>query len=298
MRVSRNVFLLLVLSLLCAACGYYEAPQNFDQARQALRDYVYYDRNDDGDFYCGCDWEWTTNTGGRVDLRSCGYQVRMQETRAQRIEWEHVVPASAFGQPRQCWRNGGRENCNRTDPEFNRMEANLHNLVPAVGEVNGDRSNYRFADIPGDPTQYGACRFEVDTRQRLAEPADAVKGQIARIYFYMYDRYQLPLSVEEQQLYLRWHQQFPVSDWELERDRRVARLMGHNNPYVTGEKQWILTAQPQADGGSIRGNRNSKIYHLPEGCPGYNQISDANRVLFRTEQEAREAGYRRAGNCR
>jgi deoxyribonuclease I len=236
-------FLLLLLMLLATACGIQEPPQTFDQARQALRDYVYYDRSDDGDFYCGCSWDWTTNTGGRVDLVSCAYEIRAQESRAQRIEWEHVVPASMLGQHRQCWRDGGRDNCNRTDPVFNRMEANLHNLVPAVGEVNADRSNYRFAEIAGEPSNYGACRFEVDNRQRLAEPADAVKGQIARIYFYMHDYYQLPLSEDEQRLYLRWHQQFPVSDWERERDRRIARLMGHNNPYVTGEKQWILAGE-------------------------------------------------------
>ena len=298
MRVFRNSFFALVLALLGAACSYYEAPQNFDQARQALRDFVYYDRNDDGDFYCGCSWDWTTNTGGRVDLASCGYDVRTQQARAERIEWEHVVPASALGQNRQCWRNGGRENCNRSDAEFNRMEANLHNLVPAVGEVNGDRSNYRFAEIVGEPTQYGACRFEVDTRQRLAEPADAVKGQIARIYFYMHDYYRLPLSAQEQLQYLRWHQQFPVSEWELERDRRIARLMGHSNPYVTGEKQWLLTEAVPTAAAVIRGNRNSKIYHLPQGCPGYTQLSEANTVQFRSEQEAQQAGYRRAGNCR
>jgi len=290
--------LLLPLLLLASACSIQEPPQTFDQARQALRDYVYYDRNDDGDFYCSCDWQWTTNTGGQVDLLSCAYEIRSQATRAQRIEWEHVVPASALGQNRQCWRNGGRDNCNRTDPVFNRMEANLHNLVPSVGEVNGDRSNYRFAEIVGEPSDYGACQFEVDTRQRLAEPDDAVKGQIARIYFYMHDYYQLPLSHQEQQLYVRWHQQFPVSEWELERDRRIARLMGHNNPYVSGEKQWLLTSQIAEDTAMIRGNRNSKIYHLPQGCPGYNQIGEANRVLFSSEQEAQQAGYRRAGNCR
>jgi deoxyribonuclease-1 len=46
----------------------------------------------------------------------------------------------------------------------------------------------------------------------------------------------------------------------------------------------------------IKGNRKSKIYHLP-GCPNYNQISDENVVWFKTEDEARAAGYRKAMNC-
>lgn len=263
----------------------------------ALRDYVYFDRNDDGDFYCGCRWDWVGSSSGRVDFASCGYQVRALHDRAARTEWEHVVPASVFGQPRQCWRNGGRENCNRSDPEFNRIEADLHNLVPAVGEINADRSNFRFDDIAGEPVDYGACAFEVDTRQRIAEPADQVKGQIARIYFYMHERYRLPLSEAQQRTLVRWHTQFPVTDWERERDRRIASVMGHSNPYVAAGRNWSLIPESNTTG-AVRGNLNSRVYHLPEGCPGYDQISESNRVEFATEQQALAAGYRKAGNCR
>jgi len=48
--------------------------------------------------------------------------------------------------------------------------------------------------------------------------------------------------------------------------------------------------------GKIIGNKNSKIYHMP-GCPGYDRVSAANRVTFRTSAEADAAGYRRAKNC-
>ncbi|MDP2285424.1 MAG: deoxyribonuclease I, partial [Pseudohongiella sp.] len=48
----------------------------------------------------------------------------------------------------------------------------------------------------------------------------------------------------------------------------------------------------------IRGNRNSNIYHLSEGCPGYAQVAESNRVNFESEQAALAAGYRKAGNCR
>jgi micrococcal nuclease len=50
-------------------------------------------------------------------------------------------------------------------------------------------------------------------------------------------------------------------------------------------------------GDVIRGNKRSKIYHLP-GCPDYSHISVSNIVEFRTEQDALQAGYRRAKNCR
>lgn len=48
--------------------------------------------------------------------------------------------------------------------------------------------------------------------------------------------------------------------------------------------------------GPIIGNRNSKIYHLPN-CPDFSKVSEKNRVPFETEAEAQAAGYRKARNC-
>lgn len=55
------------------------------------------------------------------------------------------------------------------------------------------------------------------------------------------------------------------------------------------------TASPSAE--EIIGNKNSKIYHAP-GCPGYSKVSEKNRVIFKSAEEAEVAGYKRAGNCK
>lgn len=48
--------------------------------------------------------------------------------------------------------------------------------------------------------------------------------------------------------------------------------------------------------GSIIGNSNSMIYHTP-GCSTYTKVSKENRVIFKTEDEAKKAGYRISGAC-
>ncbi|MDU2709644.1 MAG: cell wall-binding repeat-containing protein, partial [Finegoldia magna] len=45
--------------------------------------------------------------------------------------------------------------------------------------------------------------------------------------------------------------------------------------------------------GRIKGNMNSMIYHLP-GQRDYNKIKPSHIRYFRTEKEARAAGFRRA----
>lgn len=55
-------------------------------------------------------------------------------------------------------------------------------------------------------------------------------------------------------------------------------------------------AEVERHEGSVRGNRNSMIYHW-EACPSYNDIAPRNRVPFESREEAEAAGYRAAGNC-
>lgn len=300
--------------LVILALGAWGAPASFEQAKTLARQHVYHDRTASGTFYCGCQWQWFGRSGGRVDWTSCGYEVRAQEIRAKRTEWEHIVPASNFGRARQCWQDGGRRHCASNDPLFGVMEADLHNLTPAVGEINADRSNYNFGVLPGTAHQHGACTFKIDFQQRTVEPPDRVKGKVARVYFYMHDRYDLPMSSQQQQLLMTWDTQHPPSEWELERNMRIVQHMGHGNPFVTRERTWSMghrnraeglasgqkpqAAQSESGDLTIRGNRNSKVYHFPTGCPSYGLVSESNIVEFETEADAVEAEYRKAGNCR
>ncbi|MBI4132676.1 MAG: hypothetical protein HY473_01065 [Candidatus Sungbacteria bacterium] len=52
---------------------------------------------------------------------------------------------------------------------------------------------------------------------------------------------------------------------------------------------------PSASGQYVA-SRNGSAYHLPT-CPGAKQIKEENKVWFQTEEEARRAGYKPAGNC-
>jgi deoxyribonuclease I len=194
-------------------------------------------------FYCGCDLKPIGRKNKLTpDMKACGYKPRVSITRkgnpnqrAKRIEWEHVFSAWSFGNQRQCWKKGGRKNCSKNDPIFKQMESDLHNLTPAIGELNGDRSNFRFAMLPGEPRKYGTCDFEVDFKSRKTEPPENIRGDIARINFYMRDQYQLILSKSQTQLFTAWGKQDPVSKWECRRDGLITGVQGNSNPYVSNQ---------------------------------------------------------------
>ena len=220
------------------------APDNFDQAKKlAQRIHA----PEATSFYCGCAIRWQGKKG-IPDLNSCNYQVRKNGPRANRIEWEHVMPAHHFGHQRQCWQDGGRKNCVKTDSVFRQMEADLYNLVPAIGEVNGDRSNFHFGMLPATPAQHGACPVKVYFKQKVFEPAANIRGDIARIYFYMADKYNLNLSRAQQQLFIAWHKQDPVTEQERALNQRISQHMGHDNPFVSGVREWHLGYRPTGYG--------------------------------------------------
>lgn len=193
-------------------------------------------------FYCGCRYDADL----RVDHQSCGYQPRGTSARAYRVEWEHVVPAEAFGQSFIEWREGhpicvdragrpfrGRNCARKANRTFRLMEADLYNLVPAIGEVNNRRSNFAMAELPGEPRDFGAC--DVEIADRKIEPRPEIRGDIARIYLYMDAAYpgRGIVSGKNRKLFEAWDRMDPVDAWECQRAALIAEWQGNTNPIVT-----------------------------------------------------------------
>jgi deoxyribonuclease-1 len=212
--------------------------QSFNKAKRALGQ-VYEGHRET--LYCGCRY----GADRKVDLTGCGYAPKRDNKRAHRVEWEHVVPAAAFGRSLAVWRDGhpdcvdsrgrsfrGRQCARKVSAEFRYMEADLYNLHPAIGEVNALRSDRGIGEIPGEARELGRCDFESSGRQ--VEPRTAVRGDIARTYLYMDLAYpgRGLVSRANRQLLERWGAEDPVDEWECARARRVEALQRNTNRVV------------------------------------------------------------------
>ena len=210
-------FSVILLLGLLPLQGMSASPETFRQAKKVINK-IYVENPIS--FYCNCPYK-NTNNKLRPDWKACGYQPRKNPRRAARIEWEHVVPAWWLGHQRQCWKQGGRKFCRKNDPIFKKAEADLMNLVPAIGEVNGDRSNYRFGMLEGEQRKYGQCDMEIDFKQRVVEPPPHRRGDIARIYFYMSEKYNIKINKSQRRLFEVWNKQDPISEWEKIRNKKI-----------------------------------------------------------------------------
>lgn len=145
------------------------------------------------------------------------------------LKVEQVYPASWMLETAGC-ANRTRSMCRHLSQDFNLMEADLHNLYPAISFINQARSNYEFADIPGEDHMYDSCDFEVFCR--TAEPRPEARGNVARAIFYMHHEYGLPVPDAMKSLLLEWNADDPVSEAERRRNAKIEELQGTRNPFI------------------------------------------------------------------
>ena len=93
-----------------------------------------------------------------------------------------------------------------------------------------------------------------------------------------------------------WKDLIPLEPW-LYRERQGNHSQASKAIRDVPDTSSAPEVAAVAEEGNIRGNRRSMIYHWP-GCPNYDDIALHNRVPFTTRQEAEQAGYRAARNCR
>lgn len=152
---------------------------------------------------------------------------------------EHSVPQSWFG-------------------EASPMKSDIFHVVPTDAFINNMRGNYPYGEV-GTPTKTSKNGFSKLGKcvtpgysGTVFEPNDEYKGDFARIYFYMATCYENRMSSFTQSagntcfdgtkypcfkswfitMLLRWAENDPVSQKEIDRNNAAAKVQGNRNPFV------------------------------------------------------------------
>ncbi|MBX3723861.1 MAG: endonuclease [Turneriella sp.] len=156
-----------------------------------------------------------------------------------------------------------------TSPYDYRAYVDLHHLIPARAAVNTSRSNNAFGivDVPsanyprtngaksGTPKTADMSGFPTVTdsyTSTVFEPANEVKGALARIYFYMATRYYTEddcwlsnkavtganINPWLEDMLRTWHNTYPVSDGERLKNDWIQRIQGNRNPFID-HPEWV-----------------------------------------------------------
>lgn len=195
-------------------------------------------------FYTNCEW-----SKKKVNLESCGLQNSFPKKhikRASRTEVEHIIPASWMlkknKQERSCvaeskaYKVSPREYCQKNDKEFRNAHNDLVNLRPVVGQLNANRSNKPFSDVLSGrkPVSYNGNGKTFKVASRVSVPDESIRGDVARIAFYMSDTYGVAYSKRQKKLFDEWNKQDPVSSEEIVLNERILKVQGVGNHFVLG----------------------------------------------------------------
>jgi endonuclease G, mitochondrial len=130
---------------------------------------------------------------------------------------EHVVPQSWFG-------------------EREPMRGDIHHLFACESGCNSFRGNYPYFDFTEERE---IVRHACGRREELGFEPHGGKGPAARATLYFLLRYPGIVGDSERELpsrrlglLVRWHEEDPVSEYELHRNWVTAELQGNRNPLI------------------------------------------------------------------
>ena len=125
---------------------------------------------------------------------------------------EHVWPKSLSG-----------DLYKKTDNSYRGAGSDMHMLRPTKSSINSSRGNKMFGTT-------GSCY----------EPRDEVKGDVARILFYMSVHYDMDIEslgvASSIEMLLEWNKLDPVDEKEAARNEVVKSKQGNYNPFVDCEE--------------------------------------------------------------
>jgi len=144
------------------------------------------------------------------------------------------------------------------------MKSDLFHVYPTDGYVNGKRGNFPYGEV-GSASWTGTNGSKVGSSNTAGyngtvfEPIDEYKGDFARTYFYMVTRYKSNasgwssdmlssgnLSSWAITLLLKWANEDPISQKELDRNNAVHDIQGNRNPFIDNSlyKDYIWNGKP------------------------------------------------------
>jgi endonuclease I len=241
--MNRNMISLLILILFSgslmaqAPAGYYDGTEGLsgEELKAKLHDIIdnhqEYSYNDLRDFILR-DTDEDPNNSNNVILLYTGRSQAKSTFGGGANDWnrEHVWAKSHgdFG---------------NTPPEG----TDAHHIRPTDASVNSSRGNLDFDNGGSQHSEATGCYYDNNSW----EPRDEVKGDVARMIFYMAVRYEGGSGEEDLELadntnsspsgqpyhgkmstLLQWNMEDPVDDFEMTRNNKIYSYQQNRNPFI------------------------------------------------------------------
>lgn len=329
--MKTKAFFLIQLFMLTGLFAYAQGPNNSGtyyrnadgKSGEALKTAMYnIIKNPDVTSYSGLREAYK-----KTDVRSDGY-IR---------DWysniTHYEPGSAFSGGTS--KEGDGYNREHSVPQswFSKqspMVSDIVHVLPTDAKINGMRSDYPFGEVNPSASNYkqsangyskfGNVKAGLGYTGAVFEPNDEIKGDIARIYFYMATCYEdritgwsgesftgsskyQPLAQWTFDMMQRWSKQDPVDEVERARNLAVYEVQSNRNPfvdypgledYIWGSKKSVVFSYNNYAGGGD--DPITDVIDAPLFTPAGGNFTDFIEVTIATATEGATIYYTTDGS--
>lgn len=248
----------------------------------------------------------------KTDTRADGY---VRDWYSNITNFTHIVDKAG-----NYSKEGDVYNREHTVPQsWGAPKADIVHVVPTDGYVNNRRGNLPFAEVAtidyqsaNGYSKKGSCKTE-GYSGTVFEPNDEVKGDLARIYFYMATCYEddakswgndvftgtkyKPFSDWTYKMLVRWSKLDPIDDVEIARNNAIAaaNVQGNRNPfvdypgleeYIWGDKKDVPFSYDNYQGGG-----ESYFVAMPQFSPDAGRYYDEVEVTITCATEGATIYY-------
>jgi endonuclease I len=136
------------------------------------------------------------------------------------INTEHTWPQSRF--------NKGQD--------VGMQKADLHHLFPTDSKLNSIRGSFKFGEVQKDLNVLACPGPRIGnpsgSTERVFEPPQQHKGNVARALFYFSVKYKLTIDKNEEAALRKWNQEDPVDAEEILRNDEIEEVQHSRNPFI------------------------------------------------------------------
>lgn len=116
------------------------------------------------------------------------------------------------------------------------QKADLHHLFPTDSKINNIRGNFKFGEVQKDSNVLKCHGPRIGTpsysSERVFEPPQDHKGNVARALFYFSIKYNLAIDPNEETVLRRWSSEDPVDEEEMLRNDEIEKIQHSRNPFI------------------------------------------------------------------
>jgi endonuclease I len=158
-----------------------------------------------------------------------------------KLQWEHAFPASLIARGLRYADRDCREPLSNAQETCPYAIADLQNLWPSIGRINGSRGNLPYGELEGEGTTNETFAEFCPDYERgkvgglvYVEPTQPSQGDLARSLIYMHMVYDIELDsvIDDPDRLLVWHRRDPPDAEEKSRERAIRTLQGSWNPLI------------------------------------------------------------------